>query len=103
MFVQKGIVSLPESVYLGSPQGVSDSSLVLIRLGRPFKLKSISSDSKYLTFETVPNTSTNPSAYTIRVIYDGKAPEHRLKGTITIETDDANQPTIKIPFQTSQT
>ncbi len=103
MFVQKGIVSLPESVYLGSPQGVSDSSLVLIRLGRPFKVKSITSDSKYLTFENVPNSPTYPSGYTIRVIYDGKAPGHRLKGTITVETDDAKQPTIKIPFQTSQT
>lgn len=102
-FVQKGIVSLPETVYLGSPQGIADSNFVLVRLGRPFSIKKVSSDSAYLTFEVVPNTPSSPSAYTIRVLYSGKAPGHRVKGTITVETDDAKQPIIKLPVQTSQT
>ena len=102
MFVQKGIVSLPESVYLGSPQGIADSTFVLIRLGRPFMVKKVSSDSKFLTFEIKPNAPTNPSAFTIHVIYDGKAPGHRLKGTITVETDDPKQAVIKLPYQTNQ-
>ena len=102
-FVQKGIVSLPETVYLGSPQGIADSNFVLVRLGRPFSIKKVSSDSAYLTFEVVPNTPSSPSAYTIRVLYNGKAPGHRIKGTITVETDDAKQPIIKLPVQTSQT
>jgi hypothetical protein len=101
MFIQKGIVSLPEAVYLGSPQGVADSNFVVTRLGRPFVIKKISSDSKNLTFEISPNAEINPSAYTIRVIYDGKAPGHRLKGIITIETDDTKQQIIKVPYQTS--
>lgn len=103
MFVQKGIVSLPESVYLGSPQGIADSTFVLIRLGRPFQIKKISSDSKFLSFEVKPNAAKNPSAFTIQVIYDGKAPGHRLKGTITVETDDPKQAIIKLPYQTNQT
>lgn len=103
VFVQKGIVSLPETVYLGSPQGVADSTFSLIRTGRPFAIKKITSDSKYLTFEITPHTPTNPSAYNIQVIYDGKAPGHRIKGIITIETDDPKQPTIKLPYQTNQT
>jgi Protein of unknown function (DUF1573) len=102
IFVQKGIVSLPESVYLGSPQGAADSTFVLLRLGRPFDIKKVTSDSKNLTFEITPNAVTNPSGYTIRVIYDGKVPGHHLKGTITVETSDAKQPVIKLPFQTSQ-
>ena len=103
MFVQKGIVSLPESVYLGSPQGAADSTFVLMRLGRPFKIFKVTSDSKYLTFEIKPNSATNPSAFSVRVIYDGKSAGHRLHGTITVETDDPRQPIIKLPYQTSQT
>ena len=103
MFVQKGIVSLPEAVYLGSPQGVADSTFVLVRLGRPFKVIKVTSDSKFLTFEVKPNEAKNPSVFTIRVIYDGKAEGHRLHGTITVVTDDAKQPIIKLPYQTSQT
>jgi hypothetical protein len=102
-FVQKGIVSLPETVYLGSPQGIADSHFVLARLGRPFSIKKVSSDSAFLTFEVVPNTPTNPSAYTIRVLYNGKATGHRVKGIITVETDDPKQPIIKLPIQTNQT
>ena len=102
MFVQKGIVALPESIYLGSPQGISDSTFVLLRLGRPFSIKKISSDSKFLKFDISSNGEADPSGYTVRVIYDGKAPGHRLKGTVTVETNDPKQPTILIPFQTSQ-
>ena len=103
IFVQKGIVSLPESVYFGSPQGVADSSFVLIRLGRPFNILKVTADSKFLKFEVKPNSQVQPSAYTIRAIYDGKSPGHRFKGTIIVETDDPSQPTIKLPYQTSQT
>ena len=103
IFVQKGIVSLPETVYFGSPQGVADSNFVLVRLGRPFKVLKVTSDSKFLTFEVKPATAVNPSAYTIRVLYNGKAEGHRLKGTITVETDDPKQPKLLIPYQTSQT
>jgi hypothetical protein len=102
-FVQNGIVSLPDSIYFGTPQGIADSSFVLIRTGRPFKILKITSDSKYLTFETKANTQVNASIYTIRVIYDGKSPGHRFKGTIIVETDDPKQPTIKMPYQTNQT
>lgn len=102
LFIQKGIVSLPESLYLGSPAGIADTTLVLSRPGRPFNIKKISSPSKYLTFQTTPNSPTNASAYTIRVIYDGKAPGHKLKSEVVVETDDPKQPTFKLPIQTSQ-
>ena len=103
MFVQNGIVSLPENIYFGSPQGISDSTFVLIRLGRPFKVLKVSSDSTFLTFGITPNAPVNPSSYTIRATYNGKAPLHRFKGTITVETDDPKQPIMKMPFTTNQT
>ena len=101
-FVQNGIVSLPDSIYFGTPLGIADSTFALIRTGRPFKILKITSDSKYLTFEIKGNTPENASTYMVRVIYDGKAPGHRFKGTVIVQTDDPQQSVIKIPFQTNQ-
>lgn len=100
-YVQKGIVGLPETIYLGSPKGASDSHFLLTRPGRPFTIKKISSESKYLTFTVTKNEKFHDAEYSIKVLYDGKAPGHILKSVIVVETDDPKQPVIRIPIQTS--
>jgi hypothetical protein len=100
LFVQKGIVAQPERIYLGAPTGPTESSFVLMRTGKPFKILSASSDSKHVT---VSVTSSKLGAeYTISAKYDGKAPEHRLDTQIRITTDDPKQPIVLIPLITAQ-
>ncbi|MBI1331827.1 MAG: DUF1573 domain-containing protein [Armatimonadetes bacterium] len=101
LYLQKGIVSLPETVFFGTPKGRTESNFVLTRPGRPFAIKKISSDSKYLSFEVVRNDRLSGSEYFIKVTYDGNAPLHKIKSEIVIETDDPKQGTIRVPVQTS--
>ena len=100
-YLQKGIVALPESIYLGSPRGVADAMFVISRPGRPFVIKKISSDSKFLSFQTTKVEAMRGSEYYVKVLYDGKAAGHKFKSVIIIETDDPKQSVIRIPIQTS--
>ncbi len=101
LFLQRGIAVLPESLYLGSPKGMIDSGFYLTRPGRPFAIKKISSDSPYLQFSIERTEGLSGSEYFVKVVYDGKAPAHRIKSTIVITTDDPKQGTIQLPVSTS--
>lgn len=100
IFIQKGIVAQPERIYLGAPTGPAETVFVLSRPGKPFKIVSATSDSKYVSVQVVSNKQNGE--YRISVKYDGKAPEHRLDTQIRITTDSEKQPTIIIPLTTAQ-
>lgn len=100
IFVQKGIVAQPERIYLGAPTGPTESNFVLMRPGKPFKILSITADSKHVTAKVVSNKQD--SEYTISATYDGKAPEHRVDTQIRITTDDPKQPVILLPINSAQ-
>ena len=100
LFVQKGIIAQPERIYLGAPTGPTESSFVLMRPGKPFKILSTSADSKHVTISVT--SSKMGAEYTISAKYDGKAPEHRLDTQLRITTDDPKQPLILIPLNTAQ-
>jgi hypothetical protein len=99
VYVQKGIIASPDSVYLGSPTGPLEFGMTVLRPGRPFKIKRISASSKHISATVV--RSRSDFEYTLRVQYDGKAEEHRVKTEVVIETDDPKQPVIKVPVETS--
>lgn len=99
-FLQRGIVCLPETLYLGSPQGITDATISILRPGRPFAIKKVTSPNKSLSFEVIKHPIVTGD-YTIKVVYDGKMPGHRFRTEILVETDDPKQPTIRIPVQTN--
>ena len=101
IFFQKGIASLPEAVFFGSPIGPDSSSLALTRPGRPFKILKITSESKFLSFEITPDPTAKDTQYFVRINYNGKALGNRFKTVVVVETNDPKQPTIQIPVQTS--
>ncbi len=100
IFIQKGIVAQPERIYLGAPTGPVDTNFVLMRPGKPFKILSTTSDSKFVTVQVISNKQN--AEYTISAKYDGKAPEHRLDTQIRVTTDDPKQPVILLPLTTAQ-
>ena len=100
IFIQKGIVSQPERIYLGAPTGPTDTNFVLMRPGKPFKVLSTTSDSKHVTVQVISDKQS--AEYTISAKYDGKAPEHRLDTQIRITTDDPKQPLILLSLTTAQ-
>lgn len=95
VFVQKGIIALPQSVYLGevgaSPRKMS---FLLTRPGRDFKITSLESDSKHLT---ASSSATKSGEYRITINYDGQAEKGDYHATISIKTDDPKQPLIEVP------
>lgn len=101
IYLQTGIVALPESIYMGLPTGKKTFSFTLNRPGKPFSILSIKSTSKHLTFVSEPkkvNGKSDNTNYTIKVNYDGLAPEHLVRTTIEIETNDTDQKLIKVPI-----
>jgi Protein of unknown function (DUF1573) len=99
IYVQRGIIANPDSIYLGRPVGSLDFTMTVMRPGKPFKVLKISSLSKHISASVIQNLSDYE--YVIRVLYDGKAEEHQVKTELIIETDDAKQPTIRIPVESS--
>jgi hypothetical protein len=94
--VQKGIVALPDELYLGKLSGVKTAKVLVSRPGRPFRVVSAKSDSVYFTVEIDPASASDET--TLIVKYNANAPSGRLEKTITIQTDDPKQPTLKVPI-----
>jgi hypothetical protein len=99
IYIQKGIVASPDSLYLGSPVGPVDVTINLSRPGRPYKILKMSAESKHITAKIAK--TIDAGEYLIRIYYDGKALEHKIKTTLTIETDDPKQPFVKVPIESS--
>ncbi|MCW5943161.1 MAG: DUF1573 domain-containing protein [Fimbriimonadaceae bacterium] len=96
--VQKGIVALPETVYLGEVgKAPTDFWFLVSRPGQPFKITSLTCMNKSLSLRLTPHR--NGSEYRI----DGKVASGLLTGRfeaiVVIKTDDPRQPTIRVPVQ----
>lgn len=101
LYLQKGIVMQPENLYLGTPTGETEGGVIVTRPGRPFEVKGVSSDSPFLKADFEKVEGANGCEYFIKVVYNGKAPAHRVKGVISVSTNDPKQPMLRIPVQTS--
>lgn len=94
--IQRGIVALPEELYVGElGKAPKVSHVTVVRAGAPLKVKSVSIDAKSMTVKLVPQVKSTEQR--IEVIYDGTAPSGDLSATITIVLDDPRQPEIKVP------
>jgi len=100
---QKGIVALPESLYVGALTGPKAFTINIIRPQKPFQIQSIKSSSNFLKFKVTPKPDKkgmqDGSDYIIEISYDGKAPSHVIDTVIEIKTDDTKQPLIRVPIQ----
>jgi hypothetical protein len=93
--VQRGIVALPDELYMGTLGSAPHKSVLLVsRPGRPFKVMEATTNHSSLgaSFEPLANGD-----YKITVRYDGKAPSGDFEAVITLLTDDLRQPNVKIP------
>jgi hypothetical protein len=95
-WVQKGIVALPFSLYLGSSLSKLPASgdLIVSQPGKPFKIVSISSDLACLSASS--QSVRGDCEYKVTVKYDGSAKPGPLKGMLEIRTDDPKQPIVKV-------
>ena len=96
--VQKGIVALPERLYLGEiPQAKLDATATISRPGKPFKIVKTTVDSPF--FKVVCLPSKDGWEYKLRATFDGNATIGSLNAMITIDTDDPKQPVVRIPIE----
>ena len=95
---QKGIVAMPDQVYLGeiapAPRRVS---FLVSRPGAPFKIVKITSNSPTLKFEHVAQREGWEHVVTAQ--FDGKAPFGNFEALITVETDDPKQAKVVVPMR----
>lgn len=91
--VQKGIVALPDDLFLADMTKAIDAKVIVARPGRPFKILSAVADSEALHVTIDPSGSDN---YTLLVKYDGRAALGPFNQQITVTTDDPKQPTIVV-------
>jgi Protein of unknown function (DUF1573) len=93
--VQRGIVALPEEVYMGTlGQDALQTSFLVSRPGKPFKALEVTTNHSSLVarLETLPNGDAK-----VILRYDGKAPAGDFSAVVTVLTDDLHQPNIKVP------
>ncbi len=95
VFVQKGIVAVPLSIYFGSiPQQPARASVVLTRPGRPYKILKVESDIEFIKASVEPYHPN--TEYKIVAVFTGKAPLGHFVSRIKVHTDDPTQPIVEI-------
>jgi len=102
IFVQRGIVSLPDQLFMGEVGSLPiERTLILSRPGRPFQVKSVSVDNKHFKVRAVPGDKEGEQKLVVN--YLGDAPPGGIGGYINVVTDDPKQPVLKILLAGSAT
>jgi hypothetical protein len=96
---QKGILAIPETLFLGSPTGPFEAKLLISRPANDFKIVEIRSESQRLTASVKKRLSAGE--YELKIRYDGKALDHKINSKLYIKTDDPNAPEIVVPVLSS--
>lgn len=93
-YLQKGIVALPQFVYLGEVRlgQAAQATSRISRPGKPFKIVRVESDSPSLsaTWEAIPDKAE----FRLNIQFKGRADSGDYAGKLTIHTDDPAQPTL---------
>lgn len=98
LYVQRGIVALPASLYVGELGATPKRAWVLVsRPHRPFKIVRVQVD--HPRFKAFVEPGRENWEYKVVVEYDGKAGIGPVEATLKIETDDAKQPSLSVPIQ----
>ena len=95
--VQRGIISLPITVYFGEISKNPTRAWTLItRPGRPFKITKVDCDSQFFKGQV---EATKEGDYKLIVQYLGGSDFGDIRARMTLSTDDPSQPTVEIPVQ----
>lgn len=90
---QRGILVLPESLYLGEiARAPMIAAFLVSRPGIPFKIVKIESD--HPSLKATAREQGDSSEYRVSVEYDGKSDFGMLNATLTIHTNDPKQPKV---------
>lgn len=96
-YVQKGIVALPLSLYMGEVGKEPARAWALVsRPGKPFKITKVETEGPFFTAE-IENLGKDWE-YKVIVIYKGGAEFGDLSTTLKITTDDPSQPVLTVPI-----
>ncbi len=96
--VQRGIVALPERVYLGEiPKAANMSFFVLSKPEIDFKITKIETDSPYVKATATP--LKGGWEYKVNVEIDAKVEFGFLNANIIIHTNDPDQPQVIVPLE----
>jgi len=99
LIIDHGIITTPPMVYWSLPPGELkapvEGTITLMRQQTPFHVKSVAIDDPKL--ETKLKTVREGLEYQVTVRYAGGWTADRVQKTLTITTDDAKQPELKIP------
>ncbi len=91
---QKGIVALPDELYLGVASEPKAYKLLVSRPGRPFRIMGVTSQSPAFKVDYKQVTTDE---YALEIAYDGKAPKGEFSTSLRVTTDDPKQPVVTIP------
>jgi hypothetical protein len=99
LIVDHGIVTTPPMVYWSLPPGELktpvEGAITLMRQQAPFHVKSVAVDDPKLDAKV--ETVRDGLEYRVTVKYSGGWTQDRVQKTLTVTTDDAKQPELKIP------
>lgn len=95
-YLQKGIVALPQRVYLGllKPGQAAQGTARISRPGKPFKVTRVESLSTALIVSAEPFGSKGD--YRINITFKGVPDSGNWTGKIRVHTDDPSQPTVDV-------
>jgi uncharacterized protein DUF1573 len=97
IYLQRGIVSLPERLFVGElSRKAKTFTMVLSRPGRPFKVLSVKSSLGFFGVKAEAGDKVGETKLVIA--YNGEAPQGDIQGTISVQTDDPKQSVVKIPI-----
>jgi hypothetical protein len=97
LYVQTGLVAMPESVYFGSTMAAAaEAQVYLTRPGFDLKVKSVKCEDKQITVK-VEQTPVK-GELRLRIRYKGNA-KQILRSEIVVTTNDPQQKTVRIPVR----
>jgi len=97
LFVQKGIIALPDEIRLGQiPASPRRAAFLVSRPGKPYRITKVEADVPFL--QVTAQAVRGEWEYRVTVQFDGKAAPGFLNATISVHTDDPGQPVLKVPF-----
>lgn len=95
---QRGIVALPERVYLGEIQKSANRAMFLLsRPGQDFKITKIETNSPHLKAASFP--VQGKWEYRVNIEITGEQDAGLFAGLVTVYTDDPKQPTIVVSVE----
>jgi hypothetical protein len=96
--VQKGIVALPDLLFLGEiGRSPRRAGFLVSRPGRPFQVTKVEVESPHL--RATHRSVREGWEYHVDVEYPGSAPVGSFSTVIHVHTDDPAQPVVRVPVQ----